>query len=95
MFSNTNTFLSSRSVNDQVSHPHKTTSKIIVLFIHVSYTVDKHIEFGSIKTCYQNNTASGVVTAYVSPVTNISQYTSPTNWPVLLFCKNYENNLEW
>ena len=31
MFSNTLSFLSSRNVNDQVSHPYKTTSKIIVL----------------------------------------------------------------
>ena len=30
MFSNTLSFLSSRSVNDQVSHPYKTTGKIIV-----------------------------------------------------------------
>ena len=33
MFSNTLCFLSSRSVNDQVSHPYKTTGKIIVLYI--------------------------------------------------------------
>ena len=33
MFSNTLSFLSSRSVNDQVSHPYKTTVKIIILYI--------------------------------------------------------------
>ena len=33
MFSNTFSFLSSRNVNDQVSHPYKTTGKIIVLYI--------------------------------------------------------------
>ena len=33
MFSNTLSFLSSRNVNDQVSHPYKTTGKIIVLYI--------------------------------------------------------------
>ena len=33
MFSNTRSFLSSRNVNDQVSHPYKTTRKIIVLYI--------------------------------------------------------------
>ena len=33
MFSNTLSFFSSRSVNDQVSHPYKTTGKIIVLYI--------------------------------------------------------------
>jgi len=38
MFSNTLSFLSSRNVNDQVSHPYKTTGKIIVLY---SYTYNK------------------------------------------------------
>ena len=33
LFSNTLSFLSSRSVNDQVSHPYKTTGKITVLYI--------------------------------------------------------------
>ena len=33
MFSNTHSFLSSRNVNDQVSHPYKTTGKIIVSYI--------------------------------------------------------------
>jgi len=33
MFSNTLSFLSSRSVNDQVSHPYKTTGKNLVLYI--------------------------------------------------------------
>ena len=33
IFSNTLSFLSSRNVNDQVSHPYKTTGKIIVLYI--------------------------------------------------------------
>jgi len=33
MFSKTLRFLSSRNVNDQVSHPYKTTGKIIVLYI--------------------------------------------------------------
>ena len=32
MFSNTLNFLSSRNVSDQVSHPYKTTGKIIVLY---------------------------------------------------------------
>ena len=31
LFSNILSFLSSRNVNDQVSHPYKTTGKIIVL----------------------------------------------------------------
>ena len=33
MFSNNLSFLSSRNVNDQVSHPYKTTGKIIILYI--------------------------------------------------------------
>ena len=33
MFSNTFSFLSSLNVSDQVSHPYKTTGKIIVLYI--------------------------------------------------------------
>ena len=33
LFSNTLSFLSSRSVNDQVSHPYKTTGKITVLYV--------------------------------------------------------------
>jgi len=33
LFSNTLSFLSSRNVSDQVSHPYKTTGKIIVLYI--------------------------------------------------------------
>jgi len=37
MFSNTLSFLSSRNVNNQVSHPYKTTGKIIVLtYIYIS-----------------------------------------------------------
>ena len=33
IFSNTLSFLSSRNVSDQVSHPYKTTGKIIILYI--------------------------------------------------------------
>jgi len=33
MFSNTVSFLSSRNVSDQVSHPYKTTGKIKILYI--------------------------------------------------------------
>ena len=38
MFSNILSFLSSRNVSDQASHPYKTTGKIIVLY---KYTEDK------------------------------------------------------
>jgi len=35
MFSNTLSFLSSRNIRDQVSHPYKTTGKILVLYIWI------------------------------------------------------------
>jgi len=41
MFSNTLSFLSSRNVSDQVSHPYKTTGKIIVVVV---LTVDLHLK---------------------------------------------------
>ena len=41
MFSNSLSFLSSRNVNDQVSHAYKTTGKIIVLYILIFHTVRK------------------------------------------------------
>jgi len=44
MFSNTLRFLSSRIVNDQVSHPYKTTGKIIVLYILIFKVLDSNLE---------------------------------------------------
>ena len=44
MFSNTLSFLSSRNVNDQVSHPYKTTGKIIVLDILIFKFLDSNLE---------------------------------------------------
>ena len=39
MFSNTLSFLSSRNINDQVSHPYKTAGKIIFLQTHSEYVI--------------------------------------------------------
>ena len=47
MFSYTLSFLSSCSVNDQVSHPYKTTGKIIVLYV---YIIRLHFEIITVGT---------------------------------------------
>ena len=44
MFSNTLSFLSSHNVNDQVSHPYKTTDKIIFLYILIFKFLDSNLE---------------------------------------------------
>jgi len=44
MFSNTLNFLSSRNINDQTSHPYKTTGKIIILYILIFKFMDSNLE---------------------------------------------------
>jgi len=44
MFSNTLSFLSFRNVSNQVSHPYKTTGKIIVLYILIFKFLDSNLE---------------------------------------------------
>jgi len=44
IFSNTLSLVSSLNVSDQVSHPHKTTGKIIVLYILIFKILDSYLE---------------------------------------------------
>ena len=44
MFSNTLSFPPSLNINDQVSHPYKTTGKIIVLYIFIFKSLDSNLE---------------------------------------------------
>jgi len=44
IFSNTLSFLSSRNVNDQVSHPYKTTGNIVILYIWIFKFLDSNLK---------------------------------------------------
>ena len=44
MFSNTLSFLSSRNVNDQVSHPYETRGKIIIPYVLIFKFLDSNLE---------------------------------------------------
>ena len=55
MFSNTISFLSFRNVNDQVSHPYKTTGKIIVLYIFIFKYFDSNLEDKRFCTEWERN----------------------------------------
>ena len=50
MFSNTLSFLSSRKVSDQVSHPYKTTGKAKDLHLHIIMYETKSVNTGSVYT---------------------------------------------
>ena len=52
MFSNTLSLLSSRNVNDQVSHPYKTKGKIIVLNISIFEFLDRNLTMTPITLLY-------------------------------------------
>ena len=53
MFSNTLSFLSSRNVSDQVSHPYKTIGKIIVLYILIFKFLGSNLEDKRFCTYYK------------------------------------------
>ena len=50
IFSNTLILLSSLNVSDQVSHPYKTTDKIIVLYILIFKFLDSNLEDKTFRT---------------------------------------------
>ena len=65
MFSNTLSFLSSRNVSDQISHPYKTTGKIIVLIR--TCQASRNINFFFDVTFSQYNAPHSPGTAYFLP----------------------------
>jgi len=96
IFSNTLSFLSSRNVSDQVSHPYKTTGKIIVLYILIlnfwivtwktedsAPNASKHslTSIHALPTVVQNKRP--VQSAVYLPIENQSE---PRQWQHCTFC---------
>jgi hypothetical protein len=48
LFSNTISLRSSLNVNDQVSHPYKTTGKIVRYVIHAELTIKVYVKYLSV-----------------------------------------------
>jgi len=61
IFLNTLRFLSSRNVNDQVSHPYKITGKIIILYILIFKFLDSNLQDKTFCTCRPNTLINKII----------------------------------